>query len=592
MKHKTSLEKILFGLILSIAIVVGLLSFRMVDSNPATAPLEEFSAERAFIHVAAISQHPHRMGSPENEQVRDYIIDELRKLNITAEVQSTKVPEYYRGIPDEFVPIYNVFAIIPGTDPTGTIALVGHYDTVPTSPGANDDGSAIATLLETARSLRAGPPLQNNILLLFSDAEEPGQYRYGARYFVDNFENIDNIKLVLNFEALGSSGPSIMFETAPGNDWLIKGFSTGTSNPVAFSFMSDLYRLVAKGSTDFIAFEEVGINGMDFAYPFERTVYHTAIDNPANLDSRSLQHHGDYATDVSRYYGNLNLTELAALNHRDYVFHSFFGNTLVYYPSTWAIPLAIICGVILALLIFLGIKRKKLTIWGVVLSTCVFALELIIITIITTLAWWGIDAGHLAFGIVVEPTIKTHLLFATFLLVSLALMVLSRKLILKRMSTMNRNLGPMLFWWLIAILAAMSLPGFSIVLVWPLIFSLAPVFWMIAARAGEANSWIYIIINSICVMVVIVITIVPVYLLFQALGVSSPGFSGSPSFPIIGLSIIFWVMLVSLLLPHLQIFSVVGRKRIIYTLLAVAFVVLIVGILMPGIDIETLGLKG
>ena len=58
--------------------------------------------------------------------------------------------------------------------------------------------------------------------------------------------------------------------------------------------MSYLYRLVAKGGTDFIAFEESGINGMDFAYPFERTIYHTALDNSEDLDGRSLQHHGDY----------------------------------------------------------------------------------------------------------------------------------------------------------------------------------------------------------------------------------------------------------------------------------------------------------
>ena len=92
---------------------------------------------------------------------------------------------------------------------------------MPTSFGANDDGSAVATLLEAARVLLAGPPLRNNVLLLFTDGEEPGQFRYGARYFVDSYDNVEDIRVVLNFEALGKSGPSIMFETAPGNDWLI-----------------------------------------------------------------------------------------------------------------------------------------------------------------------------------------------------------------------------------------------------------------------------------------------------------------------------------------------------------------------------------
>ena len=86
MKYDVILKRSLFGVVLIIAIVVGLLSFRMVNVEPATAPLETFSAERSAIHVIAISQHPHPTGSVENEQVRDYIINELSKLSILAEV--------------------------------------------------------------------------------------------------------------------------------------------------------------------------------------------------------------------------------------------------------------------------------------------------------------------------------------------------------------------------------------------------------------------------------------------------------------------------------------------------------------------------
>ena len=561
-----------------------------MDINADSVPLDEFSAERSATHIEAISRYPHPMGTVENEQVRDYIIAELSQLNIPSEVQSTRVPEFYRGIPNEFVNIYNVIAVLPGMNPTGAIALVGHYDTVPTSPGANDDGSAVATLLETARSFQEGPPLQNDILLLFTDAEEPGQYRYGARYFVNNYENIHDIRLVLNFEALGRSGPSIMFETAPGNDWIIKGFSEGTSNPIAFSFMSDLYRMVAKGGTDFIAFEESGINGMDFAYAFERTIYHTALDNDNNLDNRSLQHHGDYVTSLTRYFGNLNLTELTSVNHDDYVFHSFFGNTLWHYPRSWAIPLIIITGIILAILIFIGSKRRQISIGGITLSVCIFICELISITIITTLAWWGIDSAHLALGIVVEPNIKSHLLLVAFLILSFLMIILSRKFILKRVAPMDRNLGPMLFWWFIAILTGIYLPGFNIILIWPLIFSFIPVFLILLKNTDEANSWRFTITSSICAIIVVVITIAPIYLLFQAMGVSSPGFSGSPSFPIIGLSIFFWIMLISLILPQFRIFGDVENKRTILSIAVIACIILIIGILLPGIQLESFGL--
>ncbi|MFC2062697.1 M28 family peptidase [Chloroflexota bacterium] len=589
MHYGTMLKRSLYGFVIIVAILIGLLSFKMVNVVPTDTLESTFSSKNSASHIKAISQIPHPMGTTENEQVRDYIIDELTKLGITAEIQPTQVPAYYVmiGEPEILVDIYNIFAIIPGTNPTGSIALVGHYDTVPATSGANDDGSAVATLLETARCLLAGPPLMNDVLLVFTDAEEPGQYRYGARYFVDNYENIDDIKLVLNFEALGRSGPSIMFETTPGNELLIKGLSKATTNPIAFSFMSDLYKLVGKGGTDLIAFEEYGIRGMDFVYPFERTIYHTALDNSDNLDERSLQHHGNYAVDITRYFGKRDLNELASAEHGDYVFHSFFGNTLLYYPQSLVNPLVIISGVLLIILIIAGIRRKMLTHGGVLLSTLIFTAELLIIVVIATLAWWGLDEVHLAFGVVVEPTIKAHLFFAAFLILSFIAMVLFRKLTEKRISDLNRSLGPIVFWWLVTLLFGLYLPGFSIIMVFPLLFSMVPLVMILFARNG-ISSWKYLVLTSISTFVIIGITIAPVYLLFQAMGVSSPGFSGSPSFPILGLSMVFWVMLVSLLLPQLRIFGDIGQKRIVYSILSIAFIILITGVLLPGINVETL----
>jgi hypothetical protein len=45
---------------------------------------------------------------------------------------------------------------------------------VPTGPGASDDGSGVAALLETARALAIGTPLRNDVIFLFTDAEEVG----------------------------------------------------------------------------------------------------------------------------------------------------------------------------------------------------------------------------------------------------------------------------------------------------------------------------------------------------------------------------------------------------------------------------------
>jgi hypothetical protein len=570
-------KRALFGLIILLSVIAGMLTFKMPDVLPATASLQEFSAERAINHVEAISQNPHPMGSEENKRVRDYIIGALADMSIPLEVQETTAPDYFGINSGEPVSIYNIIAIIPGINPTGSIALVGHYDTIPVSPGANDDGAAVATLLETARSLIAASPLSNDVIILFTDAEEPGQFRYGARYFVNNHELADDISLFLNFEAIGRTGPSVMFETGPDNDWLIAGFSQSAPNPVAFSFMSDLYRLIAKGGTDFIAFEEAGINGFDFAYSFERTVYHTALDNIENIDIRSLQHHGDYALSITRYFGELDLNQATAGIRGDDVFHSLFGETVIHYPASWALPLAIFAGILLAGLAIAGFRRGLITIRDFTISPIAFFVEIIAITLLLTLAWWGVDELHLMFDIVVEPTVKAPLFFVAFLALSVAIMIAVRIWITKRLGSPGLSLGPILFWWLLAMLASIYLPGFSIILTWPLLLSLLPLSWILLRKTSGNDSWGYFAGISISTTGLLVLMTAPVYLFFQAMGVSSPGFSGSPAFPIIGLSIFFWVMLLGLLLPHLEFFGRVMQRRVLAALLLVSLICLVAG---------------
>lgn len=579
-----------FGFILLLATAIGLAVFNMPDVKPATASLQEFSAARAIKHVEAISQSPHPIGSSEIEQVRNYIVAELAGMGISPEVQETTVPDYFGVNNDQPVDVLNILAVLPGTNPAGSIVLAAHYDTVPPSPGANDDSSGVATLLETARNLIALPALQNDVIVLFIDAEEPGQFRYGARSFVANYESIDDVCLVLNFEALGRTGPSIMFETAPGNSWLIEGLIQGAPHPAAFSFMSDLYRLVAEGATDFAAFEEAGINGLNFAYSFERTVYHTNLDNIESLDQRSLQHHGDHALSLVRHFGDLDLSQVSSSTEGDSVYHSIPGSITVRYPASWGIPLVLITGALLVWLIVVALRKGLITIRHTVLSAAVFTAEIIAVTVVLTLAWWGIDEIHLAFDKVVDPTFKAHLLFVAFLILAMAMMIAIRILLHKRLGSLNTTLGAPLFWWILALLAGFCLPGFNIILVWPLLFWLLPLGWAILRKPSESGSWGYLCLICVCAAVSIVLMTVPVYLSFQVMGTASPGFSGSPSFPIIGLSVFFWAMLLGLLLPHLHFLVDWRQRKVVFGLLAIAALCLIAGCIIPGLDMASFGL--
>ncbi len=115
---------------------------------------------------------------------------------------------------------YNIVAIAQGTDPNASVIVVGaHYDSVNAddfnsadlpAPGANDNGSGVAALLEIARLLTmSGPPRATLIFVLFT-AEETG--RQGSMAFVQNYLRAQKPAIVpramINLDTIGGNQTS------------------------------------------------------------------------------------------------------------------------------------------------------------------------------------------------------------------------------------------------------------------------------------------------------------------------------------------------------------------------------------------------
>jgi aminopeptidase YwaD len=94
----------------------------------------------------------------------------------------------------------NVIAKAPGAE-CETISG-GHYDSVPQAPGANDNASGTATVLEMASILMQNGGAGNNCFILFG-AEELGLL--GSRYYLSTLtpEEKGRIKAMLNFDMVG-----------------------------------------------------------------------------------------------------------------------------------------------------------------------------------------------------------------------------------------------------------------------------------------------------------------------------------------------------------------------------------------------------
>jgi len=92
--------------------------------------------------------------------------------------------------------------VIAKRGPENPRVIVGaHYDSVPGSPGANDNASGTVAVLELARQL-ANNPLSQQIWFIFFDGEEDGLW--GSRRFVEqNPEIVRGLKGMLNLDMVG-----------------------------------------------------------------------------------------------------------------------------------------------------------------------------------------------------------------------------------------------------------------------------------------------------------------------------------------------------------------------------------------------------
>jgi len=440
---------------------------RPPSAVPVEAPATDFSSARALKHIAAISKQTHPIGSAQLDVVREYILSELRAAGLTPEIQRTTSINAHRGEAAVAGTIQNILARLPGTNNTKAVLLMGHYDSVPNSLGAADDGSAIGTMLETLRALKSSAPLKNDTIFLFTDGEEVGLL--GSIAFVNEHPWAKDIGLALNFEARGSSGPSFMFETSDGNGWLIEQFAKAAPYPVSNSLLYDIYR-VLPNDTDLSPLKKAGVPGVNFAFIDDEVNYHSVNDRIETLDPRSLQHHGSYALALTRHFGNLDLENRKG---RNAVYFNLLGANLVHYSVAWVIPLAAVSLILFAVVVVMGLKSKRLTLRGTIAGGLLFLLSIIVCAVILTIVWWLIGRLHPENGAqLTGATYGGGLYMIGFAALTVAITALLYAWFNKKVTVENLFAGALFWWLLLCLLTGLLLPGTSYLFTWPLLFVL------------------------------------------------------------------------------------------------------------------------
>lgn len=99
---------------------------------------------------------------------KEYILSSLRGMGHTPVLQDFIYQERSYS---------NIIVALPGNTRSDEVVVIGaHYDTVGGTPGADDNASAVAVLLEMARRLK-DHPLDRTLKLVFFTLEEPPVFR-------------------------------------------------------------------------------------------------------------------------------------------------------------------------------------------------------------------------------------------------------------------------------------------------------------------------------------------------------------------------------------------------------------------------------
>lgn len=536
--------------------------------GPASLPAAEFSSERAMGHLRAITREPHPVGSRAAADVRDYIVRELSAAGVEVNVQESVVAEQERNFL-RAATVRNVAGRMAGTGGGGkAVLLASHYDSAPMSYGAGDDGSAVAAMLETVRALRASPPLKNDVIFLFTDGEEAGLL--GAKAFVGEHPWFRDAGLVLNFEARGHRGPSIMFETGPQNGRLIEEFAAAAPRPFANSFAYEVYRRLPN-DTDFTVFKRAGVPGLNFAFIEGVTHYHTPLDNYANTSESSVQHHGSYALALARHFGNLSLD---GPRRASSVYFDLFGRTLVNYSAGWAVLFTIAGAALFGVAVALGFRRGLLSLPKILLAFLVFLLSIAAAALVVTAVGWlvmRLHAGYQSMAAGVPYNGRLYILSFVALAVATTLTLLN--LSGRRIGKSDMAIGALAWWLILAVVTTLYAQGLSYLFTWPLLLSLAGLCYELYARREEGGATGPLVVHTLG-------AVVGAVLLTQAI------YQISVAFPLMmaGVVAVFVALTVGVLTPYLNALTDSSRRAITLVSLAAAACLLAAGSLTSGFD--------
>lgn len=426
-----------------------------------------------MVHIRAIASTPHMAGTPADAAAREYLLSQMQQLDLSPRAVRTVTVAFGR-----LIVLNNLIGRLPGTSAGPALLLCCHYDSAPVAPGAGDDGAAVGALLETMRALKAGPPVRNDVVLLITDGEELGlRGAWGMTH--EGRAELPNIGLVLNFDARGTRGPSILYETSGGNETLVRQFASAAPDPFGTSLGADVKKRMPN-DTDFTIFRMAGYRGLNFAFIDNYVYYHTPNDTIANLDRRTVYHTGSYALALARNFGNQDLRALRQTNDRDAVFFNPFRGVMIVYGTRWIWPINGLLLVAAVAAIAAAARQRRVRAGGIFMGLA----AMILCILASATADWGLwTLAHVALrnhwlastpGFILRPSPTPDEVMGLMIASSAIAIIVTLIVILglrRFISSEAIAAAGAIVWTLLAIAAGIWLPGGTYLAAWPALFA-------------------------------------------------------------------------------------------------------------------------
>ena len=223
---------------------------------------------------------PRVTGTTECYEAGEYIYNEFKSMDLGVRYHNWS----YGGYSDRNVEA----SLYTRNNPTDEIFIIcAHYDSVPDSPGADDDGSGVAMVLAAANILQQ-QGLDYTVRFVTFSGEEQGLYG-SHEYAYDAYTNGDNIIAVLNADMIGyaeteSGGNKITIRQNDASIWLTDFISNVSELYHEYINLDIIPAFDPYGYSDHASFWQYGYDAIQYREYETNPYYHTSGDTIENMN--------------------------------------------------------------------------------------------------------------------------------------------------------------------------------------------------------------------------------------------------------------------------------------------------------------------